>query len=46
MSFSYRRRYTGPVRAVILDWAGTTVDHGSLAPLAAALALAQTSAAR
>ena len=35
MSFSYRRRYTGPVRAVILDWAGTTVDHGSLAPLAA-----------
>src|ERR1700688_4685925 len=25
--------YSGPVRAVILDWAGTTVDHGSLAPV-------------
>jgi len=23
----------GPVKAVILDWAGTTVDHGSLAPV-------------
>jgi phosphonoacetaldehyde hydrolase len=27
------KRYTGPIRAVILDWAGTTVDHGSLAPV-------------
>jgi phosphonoacetaldehyde hydrolase len=26
-------QYSGPVRAVILDWAGTTVDHGSLAPV-------------
>jgi phosphonoacetaldehyde hydrolase len=26
-------RYSGPVKAVILDWAGTTVDHGSLAPV-------------
>jgi len=26
-------RYSGPIRAVILDWAGTTVDHGSLAPV-------------
>jgi phosphonoacetaldehyde hydrolase len=25
--------YRGPIRAVILDWAGTTVDHGSLAPV-------------
>jgi len=25
--------YSGPVKAVILDWAGTTVDHGSLAPI-------------
>ena len=25
--------YSGPVKAVILDWAGTTVDHGSLAPV-------------
>jgi phosphonoacetaldehyde hydrolase len=27
------RSYSGPVRAVIFDWAGTTVDHGSLAPV-------------
>lgn len=33
--FGYRRVYTGPVRAVVFDWAGTTVDHGSLAPVAA-----------
>ena len=26
-------QYSGPVKAVILDWAGTTVDHGSLAPV-------------
>ncbi len=32
MSFGYRRRYTGAVQAVIFDWAGTTVDHGSCAP--------------
>jgi len=25
--------YSGPVKAVILDWAGTTVDNGSLAPV-------------
>jgi len=28
-----RRTYRGPLRAVILDWAGTTVDHGSMAPI-------------
>ncbi len=28
-----KQPYSGPVRAVILDWAGTTVDHGSLAPV-------------
>jgi phosphonoacetaldehyde hydrolase len=28
-----RQSYSGPVKAVILDWAGTTVDHGSLAPV-------------
>lgn len=27
------RSYSGPVKAVILDWAGTTVDHGSIAPV-------------
>lgn len=34
MSFSYHRRYCGPLRAAILDWAGTVVDHGCLAPAA------------
>lgn len=29
------RRYRGPVRAVILDWAGTAVDHGCVGPVAA-----------
>lgn len=27
--------YRGPLRAVIFDWAGTTVDYGSLAPVLA-----------
>ena len=30
---SVRRPYRGRLQAVILDWAGTTVDHGSLAPI-------------
>ncbi len=34
MSYRYTRRYTGPVRAVIFDWAGTTVDFGCMAPVA------------
>jgi len=28
-----QRPYRGCLQAVILDWAGTTVDHGSLAPI-------------
>lgn len=32
MSLRYTRRYTGPLKAVVLDWAGTTVDHGCMAP--------------
>ena len=28
-----QKPYRGPLQAVILDWAGTTVDHGSLAPI-------------
>lgn len=28
-------RFRGPVQAVIFDWAGTIVDHGSLAPVVA-----------
>jgi len=31
----WRTPYTGPVKAVILDWAGTVVDHGSRAPMGA-----------
>ncbi|MFZ0890344.1 MAG: phosphonoacetaldehyde hydrolase [Candidatus Binataceae bacterium] len=28
-----REPYRGSLRAAVLDWAGTTVDHGSLAPV-------------
>src|SRR5262245_12176697 len=28
-------KFTGPLRGVILDWAGTTIDHGCLAPVLA-----------
>ncbi|NJP07124.1 MAG: phosphonoacetaldehyde hydrolase [Chloroflexaceae bacterium] len=35
MSFQFQRRYTGRLQAVILDWAGTTVDYGCCAPVAA-----------
>jgi len=39
MEFLYQRSYRGPVKAVILDWAGTTVDYGSFAPTAVFLRL-------
>ena len=32
MNFSYRRTYRGPIEAVLLDWAGTTMDFGCIAP--------------
>lgn len=32
MSFHYDRTYRGPVEAVLLDWAGTTMDFGCIAP--------------
>jgi phosphonoacetaldehyde hydrolase len=32
VAFSYQRRYRGKIRAVLLDWAGTTMDHGCMAP--------------
>lgn len=35
MSYRFQRRYTGPVQAVIFDWAGTTLDYGCRAPVAA-----------
>lgn len=39
MEFLFRRSYRGRVKAVICDWAGTTVDHGSFAPTAVFLKL-------
>lgn len=39
MDFMIRRLYRGPVQAVVLDWAGTTVDFGSFAPTAVFLRL-------
>jgi phosphonoacetaldehyde hydrolase len=35
--FRFRRRYQGPLKAVVLDWAGTTVDFGSRAPVLAVM---------
>jgi len=32
MTFSYARSYRGPIEAVLLDWAGTTMDFGCMAP--------------
>ena len=32
MDFVFKRTYHGPLRAVILDWAGTTMDYGCFAP--------------
>jgi len=32
MTFTYQRSYRGPVKLVILDWAGTTMDYGCFAP--------------
>ena len=32
MSFVYHRLYKGPVKLVIFDWAGTTLDYGCYAP--------------
>lgn len=34
-----RQRYQDPVQAVIFDWAGTTVDYGSMAPVDAFIEL-------
>ena len=30
--FTYTRAYRRPIRCVILDWAGTTMDFGCMAP--------------
>ncbi|MCP4342063.1 MAG: phosphonoacetaldehyde hydrolase [Desulfobulbaceae bacterium] len=36
--FIYSRTYKGPVQLVVFDWAGTTVDFGCQAPVAAFVA--------
>jgi phosphonoacetaldehyde hydrolase len=32
MEFIFHRTYRGPLKAVLLDWAGTTLDYGCMAP--------------
>ena len=32
MDFIFQRSYRGPLKAILLDWAGTTVDYGCYAP--------------
>lgn len=38
MEFSFSRTYRGKVRLVVFDWAGTMVDYGCQAPIAAFVA--------
>jgi phosphonoacetaldehyde hydrolase len=35
MNFLFQRSYRGPLQAVLLDWAGTTLDYGCYAPAVA-----------
>ncbi|MCI0476912.1 MAG: phosphonoacetaldehyde hydrolase [Anaerolineales bacterium] len=32
MEFYFQRSYRGPIKAILLDWAGTTMDYGCYAP--------------
>jgi phosphonoacetaldehyde hydrolase len=32
MDFYFQRQYRGPLKAILLDWAGTTLDYGCYAP--------------
>ena len=32
LEYTYQRTYSGPLKAIILDWAGTTMDYGCYAP--------------
>jgi phosphonoacetaldehyde hydrolase len=32
VDFVFRRSYRGPLKGVIVDWAGTTLDYGCMAP--------------
>lgn len=33
MTWQYTRRWSGPIHAVVFDWAGTVIDHGCCAPV-------------
>ncbi|AXI02630.1 phosphonoacetaldehyde hydrolase [Aquirhabdus parva] len=44
MSYRYHRQYTGSLQAIVFDWAGTTVDFGSRAPILAFMALFEENA--
>jgi phosphonoacetaldehyde hydrolase len=46
MDFIFRRTYSGDIKAVILDWAGTTIDYGSFAPTAVFLRLFEAQGVR
>ena len=46
MEFIFRRTYRGPLKAVVLDWAGTAVDYGSFAPTAVFLRLFESRAVK
>jgi phosphonoacetaldehyde hydrolase len=46
MNFNYGHTYRGPVKAVILDWAGTAVDYGSFAPTAVFIRLFESRGAK
>jgi phosphonoacetaldehyde hydrolase len=35
--YRFRRRYHGPLKGLVLDWAGTTIDFGSRAPVLAVI---------
>ena len=39
MNTDFRHSYKGPIKAVVLDWAGTAVDYGSIAPTAVFISL-------
>ncbi len=32
MEFYFQRQYRGPLKGILLDWAGTTMDYGRYAP--------------
>ncbi len=39
MEYFFRRSYRGSLKAIIFDWAGTTIDYGCMAPTVAVMAL-------